>query len=277
MKALSGILAIAQNLVLTRKIPALEPTQMLDLLQYMTKRASTQLRINVAEVAYRYHRDHASAFDLFLACVMPLAQRTAHRRAERFLFASEWQIETMYDGAVNLAIEMFQRAHPVGTADNAFRRYLLTTLKHGTSRAFVRQENFSTRTYANVERVRPFDNLRGTTTPRRIALNTVEDRMITRQLLAQVVGYTNLPGHLRAMLACIASLGPDLALKGHAYTASGDPDKWKRERGRRPILDPNAIAQAMGVTRRSVHVYLREARLVLREAFNADGKLFQRR
>jgi len=277
MKTLPGILAIAQTLVATKRIPALEPTQMLDLLHYMMNRASTQLRINVAEVTYCYDRNHASAFDLYLACIMPLAQRTAQRRAERFLFASEWQIETMYDGAVNLAIEMFQRAHAVGTAENAFRRYLLTTLKHGTSRAFVRQENFSTRTYANVERVRPFDNLRGAATPRRTALNTVEDRMITRQLLAQVVGYTNLPSHVKALLACIAALGPDSALKAHAFTASGDPDRWKRERGRRPILDPDAIAQAMGITRRSVHVQLWQARLVLREVFNADGKLFHRR
>ena len=75
-------------------------------------------------------------------------------------------------------------------------------------------------------------------------------------------------------LQCIRALGPDRALKEHAYTASGDPDKWKRDRGRRPILDPDAIAEAMGTDRRTVHRNLREARIILRDVFNADGKLF---
>jgi hypothetical protein len=84
----------------------------------------------------------------------------------------------------------------------------------------------------------------------------------------------NLRPHVCATLQCIRALGPDEALKEHAHTESGDPDKWKRERGRRPILNPNAIAKAMGTDRYTVHTNLREARLILRTAFNADGKLF---
>ncbi|MFP5230090.1 MAG: hypothetical protein ACLGXA_20930, partial [Acidobacteriota bacterium] len=75
-------------------------------------------------------------------------------------------------------------------------------------------------------------------------------------------------------LECIRSLGSDHALKQHAFTASGDPDAWKRERCRRPILDPAVIAQTMGVSKAKVHQYLREARIMLRQAFNQDGKLF---
>jgi hypothetical protein len=40
----------------------------------------------------------------------------------------------------------------------------------------------------------------------------------------------------------IHSLGPDRAVKEHAFNAFGDPDAWKRERGRWPILDPKVIA-----------------------------------
>ena len=73
---------------------------------------------------------------------------------------------------------------------------------------------------------------------------------------------------------CIRALGPDAALKEHAYTESGDPDKWKRDSGRGPILNPVAIAQAMGTDRRTVHTNLSEARIFLRSVFNPDGKLF---
>ena len=57
-------------------------------------------------------------------------------------------------------------------------------------------------------------------------------------------------------------------------TASGDPDAWKRERARRPILNPKVIVQAMDVKKAKVHQYLREARIILRQAFNQGGKLF---
>jgi hypothetical protein len=48
----------------------------------------------------------------------------------------------------------------------------------------------------------------------------------------------------------------------------------KRDRGRRPILDPDAIAEATGTSRGVVHRNLREARLILREVFNGAGRLF---
>jgi hypothetical protein len=89
-----------------------------------------------------------------------------------------------------------------------------------------------------------------------------------------MTNFPNLRPRVCATLQCIQALGPDQALKEHTFTESGDPDKWKRERGRRPIRNPHAIAQAMGTDRRSVHTSLREARIILRNAFNANGKLF---
>jgi hypothetical protein len=46
---------------------------------------------------------------------------------------------------------------------------------------------------------------------------------------------------------------------------------------RRPILDPDAIAEAMVTDRRTVDRSLREARIILRDVFNADGTLFLNR
>ena len=110
--------------------------------------------------------------------------------------------------------------------------------------------------------------------PKRPSRNEAEDEIITWELLDQVTTFPQLRPPVRATLECIRSLGPDHALKEHAFTSSGDPDAWKRERGRRPILDPKVIAQAMGVRKAKVHQYLREARIILRQAFNQDGKLF---
>jgi hypothetical protein len=111
--------------------------------------------------------------------------------------------------------------------------------------------------------------------PKRSSRTEVEDDIITWELRDQVTTFPQLRPPVRATLECIRSLGPDHALKEHAFTASGDPDAWKRERGKRPILDPKVIAQAMGVSKAKVHQYVREAWIILRQAFNQNGKLFQ--
>ena len=123
--------------------------------------------------------------------------------------------------------------------------------------------------------IRPVGDVKAVRTHKTVLCNTAEREIIARDLLDHVTNYTNLRPPVRATLQCIVALGPDFALKEHAYTASGDPDKWKRERDRRPILDPDAIAEAMGIPKRDVHRYLREARVILRQVFNPDGKLFQ--
>jgi len=124
---------------------------------------------------------------------------------------------------------------------------------------FMREENDSVRPTADVATVscrkRPFRN-------------KVEEDVISRELLRQVINFPHLRAPLIDTLQCISALGPDGALKEQAYP------NLKRDRGRRPILDPDAIAEAMGTTRAAVHRNLREARLILRDVFNADGKLF---
>jgi hypothetical protein len=278
MKSVHHVTATIEAVLTSQKIPDLQPPEMSALLHYMFQSASAPLRIQVAEVVFRHDRAHRNGLDLFLACVLPLAERAARRRAERFSHHSEWTFEAMYDGAVNLAIEMFHRGEVRGTGDHAFRRYLLRTLAHGTSRYFMREENLSIRPVPDVLTVRPFDRFRhGLARRCRTALNSVEERMITKQLLEQVIEFPLLPDGPRATLKCIGALGPDSALKQHAFSASGDPDNWKRERGRRPILDPDAIAEAMKTDRQTVHYNVRQARIILRQAFNPDGKLFQRR
>ena len=190
------------------------------------------------------------------------------RKAEKlFVHPSDWQVELMYDGAVAAAIEMFQLNPPVSSIPNAFPCYVVRALSRGMLRScFMREEN---------SRIRPAGDVRAVRTRKTVVRNTVEREIIVRELLDQVTNYANLRPPVRATLQCIAALGPDFALKEHASTASGDPDKWKRDRDRRPILDPDAIAQAMGISKRDVHRYLRQARVILRQAFNADGRLFQ--
>lgn len=205
--------------------------------------------------------------DVFLASALPLAERAARRRAEKiFVYPSDWQIELMYDGAVEATIATFLSNSLLKPVDNAFRRYLLRAMTRGAVRAyFRREENHGIQAVAD---------LASCAVPKRSSRNEVEDEIITWELLDQVTTFPELRPPVRATLECIRSLGPDHALKQHAFTASGDPDTWKRERGRRPILDPQAIAQAMGVSKAKVHQYLREARIILRQRFNEDGRLF---
>lgn len=250
------------------RIPALGTIQMSALLQYLFNAADFRLLFEIAEVVYRYDHGHPNAQDLFLACTLPSAQKAARRKAERlFVQPSDWQVELMYDGAVAAVIEMFQVNHILSPIPDAFRRYLLRALSRGMLRRyFTREENSGIRPVADVSAVR---------TGKTVLPNAIEREVIARELLEQVTNYANLRPPVRATLKCIAALGPDVALKEHAFTASGDPDKWKRERDRRPILDPDAIAEAMGIPKRDVHRYLCQARVILRQAFNPDGKLFQ--
>ena len=256
------------ELSLSKKIPPLDDVQMLALLHYMFNVADRPLRLQVAEVVYRYDHDHPNAQDLFLACTLPSAEKAARRKAEKlFIRPSDWQVELLYDGAVTAAIEMFQANARLSSIPNAFRRYFTRAMSRGMlRRCFRRDENIGIRSVGDGSAGR---------TRRTVAANTVEREFFMRELLDQVTNYPNLRPPVRATLQCIAALGPDFALKEHAYTASGDPDKWKRNRDQRPILDPDAIAEAMKIPKCDVHRYLCQARVILRQVFNADGKLFQ--
>jgi hypothetical protein len=261
------MLATVKNLLSTEKIPPVDAVQMQDLLQYLFTTADRMLRIRISEVVYRNNHDHPSALEIFLACTLPLAEKAARRRAHKlFLYPSDWQLELMYDGAVTAMITVFQCNYAVKPGTDRFRRYILRSLALGTVREyFMRKEN---------DEVRSVANLAAVPTPERPFRNKVEQDIITRELLDQVTSFPHLRPQVCQTLQCIRALGPDRALKEHAYTASGDPDKWKRERGRRPILDPDAIADAMGTDPRTVHRNLCEARIILRNVFNADGRLF---
>jgi len=255
------------DLLSRRKIPQLDEVQMSALLHHLFKIRTRALRFEVAEVVYRFDHDHPNAQDLFLACTLPSAQIAAQRKASKlFVYPSDWQIEVFYDGAVEAAIGMFRANRPLADVPNAFRRYLVRAMSSGMLRAyFRREENSGIRSVGDVSAIRS----RETVVP-----NTIEREVIAGELLEQVTNWPYLRSPLLAMLQCIAALGPDLALKEHAYTASGDPDKWKREWHRRPILDADAIAEAMGIPKQDVHRYLCQARVILRHVFNPDGRLF---
>ena len=255
------------NLISERKIPALNELQMEALLHHLFTAMPRTVCIQVAEIANRYDSGHPRAMDVYLASALPLAERAARNRAGKiFVHPSDWQVELMYDGAVKAVIETFQSKSVLKPEGDAFRRYLLRAMARGAMRNYFRRgEN---------DGIRAAADLAAFEVAKRASRNEVEEEIITWELLEQVMSLPQLRPPVRATLECIRSLGPDHALKEHAFTASGDPDAWKRERGRRPILDPKAIARSMGVNKAKVHQYLREARIILRQAFNQDGKLF---
>ena len=261
------MLDMVTNLISEKKIPVLNPLQIEAFLHYLFTATPREYCIQVAEVAYLYDRDHPRATDVFLASAMTLAKGAAYRRATRiFVHPSDLQIELMYGEAVEAVVNISRSKQTLKAEHNAFRRYLLRAMALGAVRAyFTRGENDGTKATAD---------LTALAVPNDYSRNEVEDEIITWELLDQVTTFPELRPPVRATLECIRSLGPDHALKEHAFTASGDPDAWKRDRCRRPILNPKVIAQAMGVSKAKVHQYLREARIVLRQEFNQDGKLF---
>src|SRR5271166_4113683 len=103
------IIDTVRNLLTHNKIPALDTLQMSDLLHHLFTTSDKTERIQVAEAVYRHDHDHPSALDVFLACTLPLAERSARRRAHKiFIYPTDWQVELMYDGAVTAAIAVFQ-------------------------------------------------------------------------------------------------------------------------------------------------------------------------
>lgn len=264
------MLDMVTNLISEKRIPVLNPLQMEVLLHHLFTATPRQYCIQVAEVAYVYDGDHPRATDVFLASALALAKGAAYRKATRiFVHPSDLQIELMCGGAVEAVIGISHSKRALNPVSNAFRRYLLRSMALGAVRAyFTRSENDGTKTTADLAL------LAGSKLQSR---NEVEDEIITWELLDQITNFPQLRPPVRATLECIRALGADHALKEHAFTASGDPDAWKRERNTRPILDPKMIAQSMGVSKAKVHQYLREARIILRQEFNQDGKLFQTR
>jgi hypothetical protein len=263
---LPPVLEIVNEMIIKNAIPALDGDQMAALSDYLFAIPDRALRIQIAEIAYRSYND-PQALDVFLACTIPLAERISERKAYRiFGLPSDWQLECMYDGSVSALLAMFERHAPLSSLPDSFRRYLLRSLSMGALRDyFKREENFGVRT---VEDVTAFSHRQN------LFRDPVNEDVLTRKVLEQVINFPHLRDEHRAVLQTIAALGPDVALKEHRFSKSGDPDKWKRDRNRRPILNPDTIAQAMGLPKRDVHRYLCQMRPILRDVFNRDGNLF---
>jgi hypothetical protein len=255
------------DLLAHNRIPALNAGQLEDFSRYLFTISNKTERLRIAEAVYRHDHGHPSALDIFLSCLLPIAEKSARRRAYKlFNYPSDWQLELMYDGAVGAVIAIFQCHQTLLPGFDAFRRYVLSALVRGALRSyFLREENRG---------VCAVNDLTMVANGTRSIRNQAEEDIITRDLLNRVTSFPELRPQVGATLQCIQALGPDEALKEHAFSKSGDPDKWKRDRGRRPILNPEVIAKAMGTDRCRVHANLREARMTLRNVFNADGKLF---
>lgn len=255
------------NEMLTSKtIPALDGDQMALLSEYLFNLTDRELRIQIAEIAYLNH-DDPQALDVFLACTIPLAQKMSQRRAYRiYEYPSAWALEAMYDGAVTALLTLFQRHAPLSDLPDAFRRYLMITIIKGSLRDyFKRYENFG---------IYAMRDIAGVAHRKNLFRDPVDEDVLTRKVLEQVINFPHLRDEHRAVLQAIAALGPDVALKQHAFTNKGDPGKWRNRRNIRPILNPDAIAAAMGLPKRDVHRYLCQMRPILRDMFNRDGSLF---
>jgi hypothetical protein len=138
---LPPILEILNEMVTSNAIPALNGNQMATLSSYLFAIPDRELRIQIAEIAYRNYGD-PQALDVFLACTIPLAKRISERKAYRvFGLPSDWQLECMYDGSVSALLAIFEHHAPLSSLPNAFRRYLLRTLGMGSLRNISNARN----------------------------------------------------------------------------------------------------------------------------------------
>ena len=254
------------NLLLNHTIPAIDGGKMSELLQYLFTTAENPIRVRTAEVAYRYDHSHPNALDVFLACTLPLAETASERKARKFRYPTDWQRESMYDGAVSAAIGLFQRNDAIAPGQEAFRHFLARALVRGVVRSFQTLPQGAARGVSQRITVRS----RGVN---RRFRNLVEERTISRILLREVTDYSRLHKPLSATLKCIAALGPHGALKEHSYRAVDESAGWG-QRQYVHVLDTAAIAATMRSSQETVDANLMEARRALHQALNADGRLF---
>ena len=257
-----------QQVISTKTIPQLDETQHFEVTDYLFRKANTRLRIMIADAAYR-NPAQPLALDLFLACAIAMAKKTVEHQALTFLYQpSEWQMECMYDGAVQAAIAMFER-HPLSEPFTLeqFSAYLFRSLKRAALyNVNRREENLKMEVVENLERVKPQQK------PMR---NETEQAIITRELLEQIAQYPLLQRAMSKTLECVIELGPDFALAERKVVPGYyDSDRSKKLRGTIPSFNFEAIAKKRGISRQSVSASIRMARRVLDKAFNADGRLF---
>jgi hypothetical protein len=265
---LPPVLAMVDEMLITKKVPALSGDEMETLCSHLFALRDRDQRITIAEIAYLNHDDPQS-LNIFLASTLPMAQRMAERKAERvFTHPTDWQLEAMYNGAVSNLLNMFEVHRTIQPfVPNAFRRYLMMTIIHGAMNPFrVRDEHWYIQ---GVEDVTQFDRIRGQYE------NPAERELITRELLEQVTTFPHLMEEQARMLKTIAALGPEKALRHtNHYQQGGDKTNHKHIRGRRSILDLAGIAKTMGVNKFKVKNLLKDTRRILRDMFDRDGRLF---
>ncbi len=265
---LPPVLATVDEMLTTKKIPALSGDEMEALCSHLFALRSRDHRIAIAEIAYLNH-DDPQAFNIFLACTLPMAQTMAKRKAERvFTHPSDWQLEAMYDGAVSHLLEMFTAHRPLQPfVSNPFQRYLMMTIIHGSMNPFrKRDEHWNIQ---GVEDVTKFQRIQGR------CEDPAERELISRDLLEQVTTFPHLMEEQARVLKTIAALGPEKALRHTDYYRNGyDLARNKHIQRRRNILDLAGIAEAMGVKKQKVKNLLKDTRRILRDMFNPDGRLF---
>jgi len=260
-------LSVVNELLTTKKIPALSGDEMEILCSQLYALRDRDQRIAIAEIAYLNH-DDPQALNIFLACTLPMAQRMAERKAERvFTHPTDWQLEAMYGGAVSNLINMFEVHRPLQPfVSNPFQRYLVMTIIRGAMNPFrVRDEHWN---IVGVEDVTKFYRIKDR------YQNPAERDAITRELLEQVTTFPHLREEQARMLKTIAALGEKALRQQDYYWQGRCQARDKHNRNTRVILDLNGVAQAMGVNKLKVKNLLKDTRQILRDVFNRDGTLF---
>src|SRR5579864_1705278 len=264
---LPPVLETIQEMLTTKKIPALSGDEMETLCGHLYALRDRDQRIAIAEIAYLNHED-PQALNIFLACTIPMAERMAEREAERvFTHPTDWQLEAMYGGAVSNLINMFEVHRPLQpVVSNPFQRYLMMTIIHGAMNPFrIRHEHWNIK---GVEDVTKFDRIRGRYE------NPAERELIARDLLEQITTFPHLMEEQARVLKTIAALGPEKALRQTDYYRNGKCRANSRNnRNPRIMLDIAGIAKAMGVKKQKVKNLLKDTRRILRDMFNPDGRL----
>ena len=248
-----------RELLSSWKIPPLDSVQMSALLDFLFSTAERALRIQVAEVVFRHDHDHPQALDMFLACTLPLADSTARRQgAKLFVRPCDMTIELLYDGAVDAAIRMFQKEDPCKVTN--FRPALYRALRSGALQTF-----FNRKETIRVIGVGCTENV-AVRKHHRSLKPTVEDAIISADLLEKIGSLEGMPNGAQRILRCILEMGPDAVKPRAKRDPKGDI--------RRPLIDAIAVGEAMGIARKTVDKYLGQARAILRQTFNPDGRLF---
>lgn len=253
------------SLLAEQTIPALDERQYQELTQHLFSRADSLLRLQVAEAVLRHARQHPQALGLFLACVCPLAEKAVRRLFENmFPQPPDLTRELLYNGAINGAIRMFQR---YGLRDETpFRPALYCAVKTGAMQAaFHRTENRAICSMGSVDH--------HASGPR------VEERLIAREMLDKIAALEPKPETARIyrFLRCLVNLGPD-ALRPSAYEPKRRYSRRHAGAGRHRSpqlrIDLEPIMKELEISHWAARQYLTQARQMLRQVFDADGRLF---